>query len=60
MQTSKRPKGSALFGAKYNLVLFMFINVFFSVVAPTQGVMSQVQRRAFGGDSIFVSSPPNA
>jgi len=28
-------------------------------LAPTQGVMSEAQRRAFGGDSIFVLSPPN-
>jgi hypothetical protein len=45
-------RSSALFGAKYNLVLLMFINFFFSVLAPTQGVMSEAQRRAFGGDSI--------
>jgi hypothetical protein len=49
-----------VFGAKYNLVLFVLIRFFFSVLAPTQGVMSKAQRRAFGGDSIFVLSPPNA
>jgi hypothetical protein len=52
-------RSSALFGADNNLVLFMFINFLFSVLAPIQGVMSEAQRRAFGGDSIFVLSPPN-
>jgi hypothetical protein len=53
-------RSSALFGAENNLVLFMFINPFFFCLGAEQGVMSEAQRRAFGGDSIFVLSPPNA
>jgi hypothetical protein len=52
-------RSSALFGAKNNLVLWVIMILPFSVLAPTQGVMSEAQRRAFGGDSIFVLSPPN-
>jgi hypothetical protein len=53
-------RSSALFGAKNNLVLLIIITfLFFSVLAPTQGVVSAAQRRAFGGDSFFSLSPPN-
>jgi hypothetical protein len=53
-------RSSALFGAKYILVLFAFIILIFLLSRRRHMARwAEAQRRTFGGDSIFVLSPPN-
>jgi hypothetical protein len=59
MQTSERPLERLVRRKIQFCYIYVYQFPFYSVLAPTQGVMSEAQRRAFGGDSIFVLSPPN-